>query len=175
MIRRATTADLTAIMRIEREVFPTDAWSEAMMRAELASPHAWYCVLHLGAAIAGYAGLRSITGAPDADVQTLAVDPGARGRGHGRMLLRALLREAAGRGAAEVFLEVRADNPVAQSLYRAEGFAQVGRRPRYYQPDDVDALVMRLDLPAWTADHPGPAEPGPAPAATEPAPAGWCR
>jgi ribosomal-protein-alanine acetyltransferase len=149
MIRPATTADLDAIMRIEREVFPSDAWSEAMMRAELASPHGWYGVLQHGDAIAGYAGLRSIPGAPDADVQTLAVAPGVRGLGHGRMLLRTLLREAADRGAAEVFLEVRADNPVAQSLYRGEGFAPVGRRPRYYQPDDVDAIVMRLDLAGW--------------------------
>lgn len=189
MIRRATPADLAAIMRIERAVFPTDAWSEAMMRDELASSHGWYAVLQLGGAVAGYGGLRSIRGATDADVQTLAVDPGARGRGHGRMLLRALLREAADRGVAEVFLEVRADNPVAQSLYRAEGFAPVGRRPRYYQPDDVDALVMRLDLPTWTANHLAPADvpapadtadaPAPAqplrPASAGPGPARWCR
>ena len=51
----------------------------------------------------------------------------------------------------DVFLEVRADNPVAQALYASEGFAEVGRRPRYYQPDDVDAIVMQLDLRAWDA------------------------
>ena len=45
-----------------------------------------------------------------------------------------------------MFLEVRADNPVAQALYASEGFEAVGRRPRYYQPDDVDAIVMRLEL-----------------------------
>jgi hypothetical protein len=28
----------------------------------------------------------------------------------------------------------------------AEGFIEIGRRPRYYQPDDVDAVVMKLDL-----------------------------
>jgi [ribosomal protein S18]-alanine N-acetyltransferase len=44
-----------------------------------------------------------------------------------------------------VFLEVRADNPVAQGLYASRGFAVVGRRPRYYQPDGVDAIVMRLE------------------------------
>jgi len=55
--------------------------------------------------------------------------------------------EAAARGARQVFLEVRADNPVATALYDSAGFAAVGRRPHYYQPDDVDAVVMRLDLP----------------------------
>jgi ribosomal-protein-alanine N-acetyltransferase len=80
-------------------------------------------------------------------VLTIAVDAGHRGCGVGRALLTHLLDAAARRGARRVFLEVRADNPVAQSLYASEGFEPIGRRPHYYQPDDVDALVMRLDLP----------------------------
>jgi ribosomal protein S18 acetylase RimI-like enzyme len=59
----------------------------------------------------------------------------------------ALVGEARKRGAREVFLEVRADNPGAQTLYRSLGFEQIGVRPRYYQPDDVDAIVMRLTVP----------------------------
>ncbi|MFC7765894.1 GNAT family N-acetyltransferase [Leucobacter soli] len=55
-----------------------------------------------------------------------------------------LLDEAARRGVHEVFLEVRADNPVARGLYASLGFDEIGVRPRYYQPDDVDAVVMRL-------------------------------
>jgi ribosomal-protein-alanine N-acetyltransferase len=51
----------------------------------------------------------------------------------------------------EVFLEVRADNPVAQALYASEGFLEIGRKARYYQPDDVDAVVMKLDIRGWTA------------------------
>ena len=46
----------------------------------------------------------------------------------------------------EVFLEVRADNPGAQSLYESLGFEAIAVRPRYYQPDDVDALVQELVL-----------------------------
>jgi len=55
-----------------------------------------------------------------------------------------------------VFLEVRADNPSAEGLYLSEGFEEIGRRPRYYQPDDVDAIVMRLDVRGWAA-RPGAA------------------
>lgn len=44
---------------------------------------------------------------------------------------------------------MRADNPAAESLYVSEGFTEIARRPRYYQPDDVDAVVMRLDLVGW--------------------------
>ncbi len=89
--------------------------------------------------------------AADADIQTIAIAEASRGRGRGRALLRALLQTARDRGAREVFLEVRADNPTAAALYASEGFVEIARRPRYYQPDDVDAIVMRLDLVAWTA------------------------
>lgn len=150
-LRRATGDDLDAIMTLERASFPTDAWSDAMMREELASPHGWYVVDDAPGRIIGYAGLRAVRGGKDADVQTIAIADGSRGRGRGRALLRALLGEAAAREVHDVFLEVRADNPVAQALYASEGFLEVGRRPRYYQPDDVDAVVMKLDVRGWAA------------------------
>jgi len=170
VIRPATPDDLSAIMTLERASFPTDAWSEAMMREELASPHSHYVVLESAGRLAGYAGLRAPAGSRDGDVQTIAVAESARGRGNGRELLRTLLRTAHERGVREVFLEVRDDNPVAQALYRSEGFAEVGRRPRYYQPDDVDAVVMRIDVPAWAANH----EPAPDAGATGTDGKGWC-
>lgn len=156
MIRAATAADLDAIMLIERRSFPTDAWSAEMMAAELASPHGRYLVdvepaaaqAACGEVVVGYGGVRALRGSADSDIQTIALDAEHRGSGRGRALLRALLAEAAGRGAREVFLEVRADNPVAQGLYVSEGFAEIGRRAGYYQPDDVDAVIMKLDLAA---------------------------
>ncbi|MDQ7878406.1 ribosomal protein S18-alanine N-acetyltransferase [Microbacterium sp. QXD-8] len=148
-IRRATGDDLAAIMALERASFPTDAWSEAMMRQELDSPHGWYVVDDEAGRLVGYAGLRAVAGAKDADIQTIAIADASRGRGRGRSILRALLEEAARRSVGHVFLEVRADNPVAQALYTSEGFAEIGRKPRYYQPDDVDAVVMKLDVRGW--------------------------
>ncbi len=150
-MRTATLADLDGIMALEHASFPTDAWSPAMMREELASPHGWYVVVEEAGRLVGYAGLRAVRGARDADVQTITISAAARGRGRGRALLTALLEEAVRRDVHDVFLEVRADNPVAQTLYLSEGFAEVGRRPRYYQPDDVDAIVMQLDLRGWAA------------------------
>jgi ribosomal-protein-alanine acetyltransferase len=150
-MRPATPGDLDAIMALERASFPGDAWSDAMMREELASPHGWYVVVEEAGRLIGYAGMRAPRGAADADIQTIAIAESGRGRGRGRALLRTLLEEAARRGVRNVFLEVRADNPVAQALYTSEGFFEVGRRARYYQPDDVDAIVMRVDLRGWTA------------------------
>ena len=148
--RDATAADLDAIMALERASFPTDAWSENMMAEELVSPHGRYLVDLEAGRLVGYGGVRAVAGAADADIQTIAIAEHARGTGRGRALLHALLAAARERGAREVFLEVRADNPPAQALYRSEGFTEIGRRARYYQPDDVDAVVMRLDLAAWS-------------------------
>lgn len=150
-LRPATAEDVGPIMDLERTSFPTDAWSEPMMRAELASPHGCYFVDVEAGRLVGYGGVRAVSGAADADIQTIAIAAGARGRGRGRALLRALLHTARARGAREVFLEVRADNPTASALYASEGFIEIARRPRYYQPDDVDAVVMKLDVVGWAA------------------------
>ena len=148
-VRAATAGDLADIMAIERASFRGDAWSESLMSAELVSPHNHYVVAEEAGRIVGYAGLRAPAGGTDADVQTIALDAGARGRGRGRALLHALLDEAANRRVREVFLDVRDDNPVAQALYVSEGFAEIGRRPDYYPDGPTDAIVMRLDLRGW--------------------------
>ncbi len=148
--RRATGADLDSIMAIERTTFTTDAWSAATMAGELDSPHTYYLVVEDDSrpdAVVAYAGLFAPRGAAEADIQTIAVVESARGTGLGRALMRDLIAEAARRGATELFLEVRADNPAAQGLYRSLDFEQIATRPRYYQPDGVDAFVMRRALP----------------------------
>lgn len=145
-LREATPEDLDAIMAIENRSFPTDAWSAETMAAELASPHGRYLVDEHEGAVVGYGGVRALLGSADADIQTIALLAEHRGQGRGRALLRALLAAAVERGAREVFLEVRADNPAAEGLYLAEGFEELARRPHYYQPDDVDAIVMRVRL-----------------------------
>ncbi len=151
LLRSATLDDLDAIMAIEESEFTTDAWNSASMRAELASPHGHYlvAVTETGTVVA-YAGLLSPRTSGQADIQTIAVVPAARRSGLGRALMNALLAEARTRGATEVFLEVRADNPGAKSLYDGLGFEEIAVRPHYYQPDDVDAIVMRLLLPTPT-------------------------
>ncbi|MFT4123455.1 MAG: ribosomal protein S18-alanine N-acetyltransferase [Microbacteriaceae bacterium] len=156
MIRRAGAGDLAAIMAIETTTFADDAWSAETMRAELASEHAFYLVDDEGGAVVGYAGLLAPAGASEGDIQTIAVAAAARGRGRGRALMDALGAEARRRGVRELFLEVRADNPLARSLYASLGFERIAERPHYYQPDDVAAIVMRSTL----AGQPALADPG---------------
>ncbi|RLP69331.1 ribosomal-protein-alanine N-acetyltransferase [Mycetocola reblochoni] len=136
-------------MRIERDSFPRDAWSERAMAADLDSEYTGYLVIAgEDGTVLGYGGVLAPERSGDADIQTIAVADAARGRGWGRLLVSELMALAAGRGARELFLEVREDNPVAQGLYRSLGFEQIAVRPGYYQPEGVDALVMRARLAA---------------------------
>jgi ribosomal-protein-alanine N-acetyltransferase len=141
--------DIPALAALERELFPDDAWSEPTWWAELAGrPRRDYLVLE-GAggaegAIDGYAGLD--LGGEVADLMTMAVAPAAQRHGLGRRLLDELVRRASGDGAAYLMLEVRDDNVAARRLYESQGFELLTTRRRYYQPGDVDAHVMRLDL-----------------------------
>ncbi len=116
-----------------------------------------YVVAEVDGVIVGYAGVMIVD--TTADIQTIAVLPDHEGRGIGTALLHELLAEAARRGAREVLLEVRADNPRAQLLYTRTGFTQISTRRRYYR-DGVDAWVMRLDLPPGGAPRAASPRPG---------------
>ena len=145
--------DIPAVLVLEHSAFPEDAWSVGMFWSELAEVGTRHYLIaeesgtdpahpdREGPRIIGYAGL--LAGLGEAEVQTIAVDPAREGGGLGTALLTELLREAARRQCDDVVLEVRADNPRAQKLYRRFGFVQVGLRRGYYQPANVDALVMR--------------------------------
>jgi ribosomal-protein-alanine N-acetyltransferase len=144
-LRDMDAADIPAVHDLERRLFPVDAWPLQMFRDELAQAETrCYLVAELGGAVVGYAGLMCIE--PISDVQTIAVVPEQEGKGIGSALLTELIAESRRRGAQDVLLEVRADNPRAQQLYRRFGFEQIHVRPRYYR-DGVDALIMRLQLP----------------------------
>ena len=157
-LREMTPADVPAVHELERRLFPVDAWPLQMFVAELAQAQTRrYLVAERAGRIVGYAGLMCIR--PIADVQTIAVVPEQEGKGIGSALLTELIRESLLRRAEDVLLEVRADNPRAQQLYRRYGFEQIHVRPRYYR-DGVDALIMRLRL---GTPEPGTAEPDPTP------------
>lgn len=97
---------------------------------------------------AGFILMRSV--ADEAEILTLAVRPEARGRGEGGRLTVEGVAGAAARGAERVFLEVADDNVSALAVYRRAGFAEVGRRPRYYaRPDGSrrDAILLARAAP----------------------------
>jgi ribosomal-protein-alanine N-acetyltransferase len=146
-LREMKRPDMPAIIALERELFPEDAWTPEMFAAEFAQPPSrrLYLVAEDGNVLVGYAGMM-FTGGSQADVVTLAVNSARWGEGTGTALLTALVDEADKRGYEEVLLEVREDNPRARRLYLRHGFTEVGIRRGYYQPSGVDAVVMRKGL-----------------------------
>jgi ribosomal-protein-alanine N-acetyltransferase len=137
------SADLPAVLALEEELFAPDTWTAAMYRDELARTDTRLYLVAEDDRIVGYAGL--IAYDDEAHVSTIAVTAARQGEGIGASLLDALLEEA-DRRSPVVILEVRADNEVAQGLYRRRGFTEIGRRRGYYQPSGADAVVMRREL-----------------------------
>lgn len=82
---------------------------------------------------------------PEAEVLTLAVVTDKRRRGIGRALLAHHLGRLASEGISTSFLEVEEGNVAALALYRAMGYADVGRRKGYYS-GGADALMLRRDF-----------------------------
>jgi ribosomal-protein-alanine N-acetyltransferase len=164
-LRAMVPDDVPRVAELERVLFGPSAWSEPMIAGELHAPGRWYVVADLvedeaaaagpGAGLVGYAGLWF-----DGDVtqvMTIGVAPAVQRQGIGATLLSALVERSRELEASAVLLEVRVDNDPAIALYERFGFEILSRRRRYYQPEDVDAWTMRLDL-AGTAGEAG--EPG---------------
>ena len=145
-LRPMSWTDIPVLAALDAELFAHDAWAEETWWAELAGrPRRTYVVATAAdGEVVGYAGLD--LGGDVADVMTVAVAPSARGTGLGDLLMTTLLDRAAQSGAQAVMLEVRADNTPALGLYARHGFERLTVRRRYYQPGDVDAVVMRALL-----------------------------
>jgi ribosomal-protein-alanine acetyltransferase/tRNA threonylcarbamoyl adenosine modification protein YeaZ len=83
---------------------------------------------------------------PQAELEIIAIDPRFQRQGLARKLFDELVYKLAQAGVSEVVLEVRASNQAALSFYRATGWSETGRRPRYYTDPQEDAVLMRLQL-----------------------------
>ena len=142
--------DLDRAARLHREAFEPmgePGWTRQDIAGLLASPGvAGFLVTETTFDI-GMAICRVV--ADEAELLTIAVDPGHRRRGAARLLLDAVVEKARSGGAESLFLEVGADNPNARTLYDSLGFAVVGRRAGYYVRQgrpNADAFVLRLNL-----------------------------
>lgn len=135
---------IAELLPVEDALFGAERWSAAMFWNELANGNHYIVAVDPDGTLAGYAGL-TVNPGTEAWVQNIAVRPERQRGGVGRLLLEALLDEAARQGARSVLLEVAVDNEPARRLYEEYGFGAVGLRRGYYQPSNTDALVMRRD------------------------------
>ena len=76
----------------------------------------------------------------------MAVGSKHRRMGEGTALLAAALEKFASTGGTSVYLEVRESNTGAIAFYERHGFAQTGRRKKYYRNPDEAAVTMETKL-----------------------------
>lgn len=144
MIEPARTADLDAIMTLERAGFQAGSrWSTASWLAELSGTGRRVLVARGAGELRGAATFQLV--AETADLHRVIVAPEHRGRGIGRALVEAGLAWAADRRGRRMLLEVEHDNAPALRLYRGLGFTELARRKDYYGPGR-HALVMQYEM-----------------------------
>jgi ribosomal-protein-alanine N-acetyltransferase len=136
----ATAAHAAALAAIHQAAFPPgERWGADAMALQLALPGVLALIDPRGGMV------MARIAADEAEILTLAVHPDARRQGLARALLAEAADIVAAQGATALFLEVALRNTAARALYAASGFAEVGRRRRYYADGD-DAMVMRRPL-----------------------------
>ena len=159
-----TEADLDLVCEVEKLAY-AHPWSRRHFADSLASGYP--AVLLLGEArpgevvhppradgrvLLGY--LVAMPGVDEVHLLNITVAPSQQRQGWASFMLDALGLWSRGQGAQWLWLEVRASNAPARSLYTRYGFQQVGVRKGYYPAGGLqreDALVMSLSLAAHRA------------------------
>jgi [ribosomal protein S18]-alanine N-acetyltransferase len=132
-IRRGTVRDLREIAAIQGESREASQWA-----AEDYLPYTIH-VAEYDSGPVGFVVTRAV--APgEYEILNIAVRPECRRQGVARALIEAVGSESPG----VFYLEVRESNESARLFYRASGFAEVGRRPKYYNNPEEAAIVMRI-------------------------------
>jgi ribosomal-protein-alanine N-acetyltransferase len=139
-VRRLAYSDLPSVLAIERRSFPTP-WSLAMFVLELSKPSGVCLAAAVGDELLGYL----VCSRYDQvwHLMNVAVTPERRRSGVASRLISQLREEAS--GGLPFTLEVRVSNRAAIAMYENLGFRSAGVRPRYYQDNGEDALIMWLD------------------------------
>lgn len=140
--------DLPVVVAMEREVYPTDAWSVGQFKEELANVprnRLYIVAVNESNEIVGYAGAFTPDIGIDAEVLTLTVSLNYRRQGIGRSMLDQLTAWAQERNAPAIYLEVREGNEEASPLYLSAGFQPISTRHNYYSLG-INAVVMKKDL-----------------------------
>ena len=139
----AAARHLPQVQRLEQRCFSVP-WTEAQLRAQLPDDRHVFLVAERGDEVLGYVGLMHVL--DEGYISNVAVSPDCRRQGIGAALIAELTRRAGRLELAFLTLEARASNAPAIRLYEKMGFRQVGRRKRYYQRPEEDAVLMTLFL-----------------------------
>jgi ribosomal-protein-alanine N-acetyltransferase len=144
LIRNMTAEDIPAVVEIEKECFSLP-WSEKSFAESIVREDTIFLVCEeKDGAIMGYIGM--YLSFDEASITNVAVASQFRKRGCGKQLVIAAKTAAKEAGAESIFLEVRVSNVPAISLYKKQGFENLGIRKKFYEHPVEDAIIMKVGI-----------------------------
>ena len=155
LVRKMTIDDVAAVAEIEKACFSLP-WSEKSFEDSILREDTIFLVCEADteeasdaeaskcSCIAGYIGM--YLSFDEASITNVAVSPEFRKKGCGAALVTTAKEAAKEAGAEMIFLEVRVSNEPAISLYRRNGFEDLGIRKNFYEHPVEDAIIMKVGI-----------------------------
>jgi [ribosomal protein S18]-alanine N-acetyltransferase len=144
-LRSYRKQDLAELHQLDQVCFPQEiAYSQAELQHFLSHPRCFCWIAEQAdRKLAGFVITERARrhGLPAGHIVTLDVDPSARRRGLGTLLMQTAENQMKEEGAAVMSLEVAENNATALEFYRGLGFVNRGRIAKYYG-GRVDAEIM---------------------------------
>jgi len=174
VVRRMSLLDAHGVTAIVKQCPESALWSEDGLRESLFACPAWVAEVTTGepatsepprteratAELSGTVASARVVGflvgrtvADEFEILNMAVSPRHRRSGIAGALMREALTWSSTAGVRRAYLEVRASNHAAISLYRANGFRECGRRAGYYASPIEDAVLFSADVSVITPEN----------------------
>ncbi len=145
-IRPARVSDLGKIITLEEICFAEESFTRSQLRYLMTKAKADFWVTEEpGGEISSFIVLLRRKNSSGMRIYSVAVSPGYRGKGLGRLLLAEAEKRAKEAGLNHLRLEVSVLNESAVRLYLNYGFEVFGERPAYYK-NGSKALLMRKEV-----------------------------
>lgn len=143
--------DLDEVLKIATASF-SQPWTKAMFENEiLKNPFSEQFLVKVEGENAGYLCMWSLF--DEAHILDFAIDPQFRRKGLGEKVILNVIERIKENKIKKIFLEVRASNEAAKSLYKKVGFLNLAERKGYYSNPTEDALIFQWK--ATEADRTG--------------------
>lgn len=139
-VRDMVLGDVDDVLEIEKKCFSIPWTREAFAMEIKKNKLSRYIVVQEDHQVVAYGGMWMIL--DEAHITNIAVHPEYRGKGYGKRIVKALIDRAREEGIFKITLEVRKSNEAALNLYKKYGFKACGIRPRYYQDNGEDGVIM---------------------------------
>lgn len=143
IIRDMHADDVFKVMEIERASF-NEPWAEMHFYFELYTKVAHNWVAEFDKDLCAYLCFWKIE--DEIHLNNIAVNEVMRRQGIAQKMLDKLIDYSLKHNARMITLEVNEHNESAIKFYTKNAFQQVGRRKKYYEYDQADALILTKEL-----------------------------